>query len=39
LDVPELTDQDIITFKEFVQNEKDKDGEFNESTIDYTEIN
>lgn len=34
LDAPELTDQDIINFKEFVKEEKKKDGEDLDSSID-----
>ena len=34
LEAPELTDQDIVNFKEFVKEEKKRDGEDLDSTID-----
>lgn len=40
LDAPELTDQDILKFKDFIKEEKKKDGEENyESEIDSGKIN
>ena len=34
LDVPELSDQDIIKFKEFLKQEKEKDKDNHDATID-----
>ena len=34
LDVPELTDEDILKFKQFIKAQKQKDGEDHESEID-----
>ena len=34
LEVPELTDEDILKFKQFIKAEKQKDGEENVSSVD-----